>query len=44
MTLVYKLGLQRGELGVAAAGSIVLFAATLLLTVLVRVLRGRDAV
>ncbi|MGI5160131.1 carbohydrate ABC transporter permease [Microbispora sp. CA-102843] len=42
MTLVYKLGLQRGELGVAAAGSIVLFAATLLLTVLVRLLRGRE--
>lgn len=43
MTLVYKLGLQRGELGVAAAGSVVLFAATLLLTVLVRLLRGREA-
>ncbi|GAA3814816.1 sugar ABC transporter permease [Sphaerisporangium flaviroseum] len=43
MTLIYKLGLQRGELGVAAAGSIVLFAATLVLTVLVQMLRRRQA-
>jgi multiple sugar transport system permease protein len=43
MTLIYKLGLQRGELGVAAAGSIVLFAATLVLTVLVQSLRRRQA-
>ncbi|GIG62198.1 sugar ABC transporter permease [Longispora fulva] len=43
MTLIYKLGLQRGELGVAAAGSIVLFAATLVLTVGVRLFRRRDA-
>jgi multiple sugar transport system permease protein len=42
MTLIYKLGLQRGDLGVAAAGSIVLFAATLLLTLLVQFLRRRQ--
>jgi multiple sugar transport system permease protein len=42
MTLIYKLGLQRGELGVAAAGSIVLFAATAALTVVVRLLRRRE--
>ncbi|MDP9845802.1 carbohydrate ABC transporter permease [Streptosporangium lutulentum] len=42
MTLIYKLGLQRGDLGVAAAGSIVLFVATLLLTVLVQFLRRRQ--
>jgi multiple sugar transport system permease protein len=43
MTLIYKLGLQRGELGVAAAGSIVLFLATVVLTVAVRALRRRGA-
>jgi multiple sugar transport system permease protein len=43
MTLIYKLGLQRGELGVAAAGSVVLFIATVVLTVGVRALRRRDA-
>ncbi|SNS61988.1 carbohydrate ABC transporter membrane protein 1, CUT1 family [Streptosporangium subroseum] len=42
MTLIYKLGLQRGDLGVAAAGSIVLFVATLLLTLLVQFLRRRQ--
>ena len=42
MTLIYKLGLQRGELGVAAAGSVVLFLATVLLTVVVRLLRRRE--
>jgi len=41
MTLIYKLGLQRGELGVAAAGSIVLFVATAVLTVGVQLLRRR---
>ncbi|MEU7000139.1 sugar ABC transporter permease [Nonomuraea sp. NPDC046570] len=41
MTLIYKEGLQNNELGVAAAGSVVLFLATLALTVLVQVLRRR---
>jgi multiple sugar transport system permease protein len=43
MTLIYKLGLQRGELGIAAAGSVVLFAATVVLTIAVRALRRREA-
>lgn len=42
MTLIYKLGLQQGELGIAAAGSIVLFAATVILTIIVRMLRRRE--
>ncbi|MEV0270269.1 sugar ABC transporter permease [Hamadaea sp. NPDC050747] len=42
MTLIYKLGLQQGELGIAASGSIVLFAATVVLTVAVRLLRRRE--
>lgn len=41
MTLIYKLGLERGELGVAAAGSVVLFAATLVLTLAVRLIQRR---
>lgn len=36
MTLIYKLGLERGELGIASAGSVVLLVATVVLTVLVR--------
>jgi multiple sugar transport system permease protein len=44
MTLIYKLGFQRGEQGVAAAGSIVLFGATVILTVIVRLLRRRERV
>lgn len=44
MTLIYKLGLQQGYLGVASAGSIVLFVATVILTVMVRMLRRRDSV
>lgn len=43
MTLIYKLGFQRSELGIAAAGGIVLFAATLVLTVLVQLMRRRQA-
>jgi multiple sugar transport system permease protein len=43
MTLIYKLGLQKGELGIASAGSIVLFVATVVLTIVVRMLRRRDA-
>jgi multiple sugar transport system permease protein len=41
MTLIYKLGLQQNNLGVAAAGSVVLFAATALLTVTVRAARRK---
>jgi len=43
MTLIYKLGLERGELGVAAAGSMVLFLATAAVTVAVNVWRRRVA-
>jgi multiple sugar transport system permease protein len=43
MTLIYKLGFQTGELGVASAGGIVLFVATLLLTLLVQVMRRRQS-
>ena len=42
MTLVYKLGLEQGDLGVAAAGSLILFVATVILTVLVQALRARS--
>ncbi|MFC7614150.1 carbohydrate ABC transporter permease [Actinokineospora soli] len=42
MTLVYKLGLERSELGVAAAGSVVLLLATVALTVAVRLVRARS--
>jgi multiple sugar transport system permease protein len=42
MTLIYKLGLQQGKLGIAAAGSILLFLATVVLTVAVRALRRRE--
>lgn len=43
MTLIYKLGLERGELGVAAAGSMVLFLATAAITIAVNIWRGRVA-
>ncbi|MGP3957212.1 carbohydrate ABC transporter permease [Nonomuraea sp. 3N208] len=43
MTLIYKLGFQSNELGVASAGGIVLFLATLALTVVVQLLRRRQA-
>ncbi|GAB3615647.1 sugar ABC transporter permease [Okibacterium endophyticum] len=36
MTLIYRLGFERSELGVAAAGSVVLLVATIVLTILVR--------
>ncbi|MFB7798375.1 carbohydrate ABC transporter permease [Isoptericola sp. NPDC056134] len=36
MTLVYQLGFERNELGVAAAGSVVLLVATIVLTLVVR--------
>jgi len=41
MTLIYKLGLERGELGVAAAGSMVLFVATAAVTLAVNAWRRR---
>jgi multiple sugar transport system permease protein len=40
MTLIYKLGLERNELGVAAAGSVVLLLATVVLTLAVQVARS----
>ena len=43
MTLIYKLGLERNELGIAAAGSMVLLGATVVLTVTVQALRRREA-
>ncbi|MGW2158619.1 carbohydrate ABC transporter permease [Nonomuraea sp. NPDC001699] len=43
MTLIYKLGFQKNELGVASAGGIVLFLATLALTLVVQALRRRQA-
>ncbi|MFI6988132.1 carbohydrate ABC transporter permease [Nonomuraea wenchangensis] len=43
MTLIYKLGFQKNELGVASAGGIVLFLATLALTVIVQLMRRRQA-
>ena len=41
MTLVYKLGLERNELGIASAGSMLLLVATIVLTLLVQLLRRR---
>jgi multiple sugar transport system permease protein len=41
MTLIYKLGLERGELGVAAAGSVILLLATVVLTISVQAARTR---
>ncbi|MGW4943577.1 carbohydrate ABC transporter permease [Actinoplanes sp. NPDC004185] len=43
MTLVYKLGLERNELGIASAGSVLLLLATVVLTVAVRASRRREA-
>lgn len=45
MTLLYKLGLEQGKLGVGSAGAVLLFLATLLLTVIVQVLvrKKKDA-
>jgi len=42
MTLIYKLGLQQNQLGVASAGSVVLFIATVILTIIVRALYRKD--
>lgn len=41
MTLIYKLGLERSELGVAAAGSMVLLCASVALTLAARLGRAR---
>ncbi|WP_350276070.1 sugar ABC transporter permease [Kribbella sp. HUAS MG21] len=41
MTLIYKLGLEQSRLGVGSAGAVLLFAATLVLTVCVQLLRRR---
>jgi multiple sugar transport system permease protein len=43
MTLVYKLGLERNELGIASAGSMVLLVATIVLTLVVQTWRRRGA-
>ncbi|MER6946473.1 sugar ABC transporter permease [Nonomuraea sp. NPDC000554] len=43
MTLITKLGLEQNRLGVASAGAVLLFLATLLLTVLVSILRSRKS-
>ncbi|GAA4730962.1 carbohydrate ABC transporter permease [Phytohabitans rumicis] len=43
MTLIYKLGLERNELGVAAAGSVLLLLATAVLTLAVQAARRREA-
>src|SRR5256714_5169772 len=43
MTLIYKLGLEQGKLGVAAAGSMILFVATAVVTLGVHVWRRRAA-
>jgi multiple sugar transport system permease protein len=44
MTLIYKRGLENNELGVAAAGSMVLLGVTVVLTLTVQLLRRRKAV
>ncbi|WP_232828669.1 carbohydrate ABC transporter permease [Kribbella monticola] len=41
MTLIYKLGLEQNRLGVGSAGAVLLFLATLVLTVCVQLLRRR---
>jgi multiple sugar transport system permease protein len=41
MTLVYKLGLERNELGIASAGSMLLLVATIVLTLLAQIRRRR---
>ncbi|WP_020386152.1 carbohydrate ABC transporter permease [Kribbella catacumbae] len=44
MTLIYKLGLEQNRLGVGSAGAVLLFVATLVLTICVQLLRkGRSA-
>lgn len=41
MTLIYKLGLEQNRLGVGAAGAVLLFLATLVLTICVHLFRRR---
>jgi multiple sugar transport system permease protein len=43
MTLVYKLGLERNELGIASAGSMLLLVATIVLTLVAMFARRRGA-
>jgi len=45
MTLLYKLGLEQGKLGVGSAGAVLLFLATLVLTLAVQLMtrRKKDA-
>jgi multiple sugar transport system permease protein len=43
MTLVYKLGLERNELGIASAGSMLLLVATIVLTLIAQFARRRGA-
>ncbi|WP_405683646.1 carbohydrate ABC transporter permease [Streptomyces sp. NBC_00057] len=43
MTLIYKLGLEQNRLGVGAAGAVLLFVATLILTIVVHLLRRRES-
>ncbi|MFI6585485.1 carbohydrate ABC transporter permease [Embleya sp. NPDC050493] len=43
MTLIYKLGLEQNRLGVGAAGAVLLFVATLILTIIVQLLRRRES-
>ncbi|MEU3460406.1 sugar ABC transporter permease [Streptomyces sp. NPDC006733] len=43
MTLIYKLGLEQNRLGVGAAGAVLLFVATLILTIVVQLLRRRES-
>jgi len=44
MTLIYKLGFEQNRLGIASAGAVLLFLATLVLTVCVQMLRRRRPV
>ncbi|WP_371749423.1 sugar ABC transporter permease [Streptomyces sp. NBC_01283] len=43
MTLIYKLGLEQNRLGVGAAGAVLLFVMTLILTIVVHLVRRRES-
>ncbi|UFQ13815.1 MULTISPECIES: carbohydrate ABC transporter permease [Streptomyces] len=43
MTLIYKLGLEQNRLGVGAAGAVLLFLTTLVLTIVVHLVRRRES-
>lgn len=43
MTLIYKLGLEQNRLGVGAAGAVLLFVTTLILTIVVHLVRRRES-